>query len=247
MAVDFIHSENIIHRNLHPDNFLIYGVEPNKDQYLIKLTDFQRYKNMTENLENTGTLNSEGWDAPENFPNSEEELSSKTDVFILGCYYFYVLSGGNHPFGSDAVDRQGMKGIKWKDNGIYRNDWNGGSHWNASHPNKVNTLLLPFNDPFKCIMLMVLCFFLQEEAILALNIIKSVIKFNPVERKSAGEILSESYFSMIVKNDLDPGLYNIYHNPKSLKAGLHSYDTINGSYAFFNFFKKKAQKELAWT
>ncbi len=141
-AVKFIHSFDMIHRSLHPDNFLISSVESNKDHYIIKLTDFQRHKNFKEILEKTGTESSEGWDAPEIFLDSSEKPSNKTDAFILGCYYFYVLSGGKHPFGSDAVDRRYE--IKRKDSLMYKENWNGGQEWKTTNLEKVRAFLFFF-------------------------------------------------------------------------------------------------------
>jgi len=97
--VGFLHRPEwkVIHQNLNLDHFLIACVDPNKDYFLIKLTDFQLSRNIEINSENTGTLNREGWVTFKSFKDSIE-LNNKVNVFILGCYYFYALSGGKHPW-----------------------------------------------------------------------------------------------------------------------------------------------------
>lgn len=137
-AVSFLHRQqwNIIHRNLHPDNFLIACVDPNKD-YKIKLIDFQLSKDINEKQQNTGTLNKDGWVAPESFDDNAN-LDNKVDAFIMGCYYFYVLSDGKHPFGNRVVDQRAR--INEKKDAVYQSNWKGGKEWNNTgcrFPNSV--------------------------------------------------------------------------------------------------------------
>ena len=135
-AVSFLHQLNMIHRNLHPDNFLIACVDPNKDYFLIKLTDFQLSKSIKKNPQNTGTLNKEGWVAPESFKHNVK-LDNKIDAFILGCFYFYVLSGGKHPFGRGVVDQRTR--IKDEKDKVYQDSWDGKPEWKIEKddPNEV--------------------------------------------------------------------------------------------------------------
>ena len=126
-AVSFLHNLGIIHRNLHPDNFLISCVDPNMGHFLVKLTDFQLSKDIQTNPENTGTKAKEGWVAPESFE-VKTKLTNKVDSFIMGCYYYFVLTGGKHPFGKGVVDQR--TGIRNKDHEVYPpNKWNGGPNW----------------------------------------------------------------------------------------------------------------------
>lgn len=138
-AVSYLHdSLKTIHRNLHPDNFLVACVDPNKDHFLIKLTDFQYSKDWIQNKTLSGTSGSSGWIAPE-IPDDQNIGSNWTpgpeiDVFIMGCYYYYVLSEGKHPFG-EAVDRRGN--IKNK------------SHWFYHRPSWVGNTTGPIpNQPY---------------------------------------------------------------------------------------------------
>jgi len=158
-AVEFLHGLNLIHRNLHPDNFLIACIGPNSLQrkFVVKLTDFQYSKNLNKlKLSLSETLGSDGWVAPEslyantatrqqlddeeiiqefcvliNEKGDEEnkemrmELIKKTDSFILGCYYYFVLSGGKHPFG-DTRDVRWLT-IKKINSNVYQPNWVGNS------------------------------------------------------------------------------------------------------------------------
>jgi len=126
-AVSFLHGLGKIHRNLHPNNFLVFCVDPTKDDFIIKLTDFQLSKNIKKEPQNTGTLNKDGWVAPESF-NDYAQLDNKVDSFIMGCFYFYVLSGGKHPFGK-GVDTQRQR-IKNENDLVYQPNWDGKPDWN---------------------------------------------------------------------------------------------------------------------
>ncbi len=86
-AVSFLHSQGMIHRNIKPSNFLIAKVMEGK--YLIKLTDLYYCKDVTQNPENSRTWFQ--WCAPE-MTRKGSVLDAKTDIFVLGCFYFYVLS-----------------------------------------------------------------------------------------------------------------------------------------------------------
>jgi len=72
--------------------------------------------------ENTGTYNKKGWFAPESYDG--KTLSNKVDSFILGLYYFYILSGGKHPFGK-AIDTEQVPGIKNQGHAVYNTNWDG--------------------------------------------------------------------------------------------------------------------------
>lgn len=144
-AVRFLHSRKQIHRNLHPDNFLIFCVDNQTDQFLIKLTDFQHSKNIDESPQCSGTLGKEGWVAPEILSNNQEsgatvqgsqlnktsKSTEKTDAFIMGCYCYYVLTGGHHPFGKGVMDQRNRI-LEKKNNVIYNPLWDGGKEWHSS-------------------------------------------------------------------------------------------------------------------
>lgn len=110
-AVNFLHEEQkMAHRNLHPDNFLIACVDPKRDHFVIKLTDFQRSKDLgvdISDITNTNSKSHPDWIAPEDSRadlRNTSNLLVKRDAYILGCFYYYVFSGGKHPFGSQRTD-----------------------------------------------------------------------------------------------------------------------------------------------
>lgn len=137
-AVSFLHSLKRAHRNLHPDNFLISCIDPNTEDYLIKLTDFGPSKIWEMDPNQTGTLQPYGWVAPEmlfsqdylrqhSSLNDFNEANQNIDAFVMGCYYFYVLSGGKHPFGKGVDERRAR--ISSYDDQVYQMFWDGGLDW----------------------------------------------------------------------------------------------------------------------
>jgi len=96
-ALEYIHSKRLVHRNIHPKNVLIHydGV--------IKLTDFECSKMASEggsvshSQDNPG---GEAFRAPELFDDGEDDgVSEKkgyisSDVFSVGCVFFFFLGEG---------------------------------------------------------------------------------------------------------------------------------------------------------
>lgn len=159
-AVSFLHGLKRIHRNLHPDNFLVSSIDPNKEHFLVKLTDFRHSKNWVSDPNLTGTLGSRGWVAPESLlvqdddqnPFAAEDYNEehlKIDDFIMGCYYFYVLSGGKHPFGDGIDERRGN--IKKYDHEVYQDKWDGGPNW---IPYSKNHEVIYINVNIMCILIL---------------------------------------------------------------------------------------------
>jgi len=112
-------------------------VDPTKDHFIIKLTDFQCSRDWVKNPELSGTLGSEGWIAPDSLV---EELQLEldlfqTDAFIMGCYYFYVLSGGRHPFGEGVTTRRSR--LMKENDPVFHSQWDGGIEWSKTQLKKV--------------------------------------------------------------------------------------------------------------
>lgn len=137
-AVSFLHSLNMIHKNLHPDNFLISSVDSSKGHFRIKLTDFQLSKNIQTSPHDCEITNMKGWIAPESFKN-EIKIEDKLDAFVMGCYYFYVLSEGIHPFGEEVETQRSR--IRDTNDKVYYEEWDGKPEWSAYDADQVHTLL----------------------------------------------------------------------------------------------------------
>lgn len=105
-ALAFLHEYGYIHRNLKPSNFRVARYNNNEGPgyfYQIKITGFKYARNYVDVIiEHSGTRR-ENWYPPE-CAKSGRILDDppSVDVFVLGIYYFYVLFGGIHPFGSNT-------------------------------------------------------------------------------------------------------------------------------------------------
>ncbi len=137
MAVNFLHGLGLIHRNLHPNNFLIQWIAKEQDvnKYAVKLTDFHLSKDWEKNPNNSNMYPMDGWRAvPECNPNkldASRVRNSKSDVYTLGCYFYFVLSGGNHPFG-----KEGHSSIYIEESPPYQVEWNPNSNTGGNWVNK---------------------------------------------------------------------------------------------------------------
>ncbi|XP_071426961.1 serine/threonine-protein kinase/endoribonuclease IRE2 isoform X2 [Pithys albifrons albifrons] len=94
-----LHSLSIVHRDLKPCNILISA--PNcHGQIRAVISDFGLCKKLQGGRQSfslhSGIPGTEGWIAPE---------TSAVDIFSAGCIFYYVVSGGQHPFG-DSLRRQ---------------------------------------------------------------------------------------------------------------------------------------------
>ncbi len=104
LGLDYLHGleGGFIHRNIHGRNVLVAEISSGSNtHYVIKLSDFRFGKQAQNDVQNSLTKSSSGWIAPE-MNDPEAILGPWTDVFILGCFFYYVLSGGHHPFGRNV-------------------------------------------------------------------------------------------------------------------------------------------------
>ncbi|XP_004706115.1 serine/threonine-protein kinase/endoribonuclease IRE2 [Echinops telfairi] len=98
-----LHSLCIVHRDLKPGNILITRPDT-QGQGRVVLSDFGLCKKLPAGRQSfslrSGIPGTEGWMAPEllQLPTPESPTSA-VDIFSAGCVFYYVLSGGSHPFG----------------------------------------------------------------------------------------------------------------------------------------------------
>lgn len=100
-GLEHIHSKQLAHRDIHPDNVLIYCPD-GQSLATMKWSDFGLAKKTNDAgyfTMGSGPKGNMYWRAPELGQGSPELGSSRTDVFSAGCVCFYFLTRGVHPFG----------------------------------------------------------------------------------------------------------------------------------------------------
>ncbi|CAL8068256.1 unnamed protein product [Orchesella dallaii] len=113
-GIHHLHEKRIIHRDLKPQNILL--VRLNALEIRVKIADFGISRAIPDErtsvtLTTTG-MAAIGWRSPEilNFesgtPTAIKRLSTATDIFSLGCIFYYILTNGMHPFGQNPVDQE---------------------------------------------------------------------------------------------------------------------------------------------
>ncbi|XP_074052356.1 serine/threonine-protein kinase/endoribonuclease IRE2 isoform X7 [Macrotis lagotis] len=104
-----LHSLNIVHRDLKPCNILISGPDSQGRSRAV-LSDFGLCKKLPAGRHTfslcSGIPGTEGWIAPELLQDEPPESPTcAVDIFSAGLVFYYVLSGGGHPFG-DSLHQQ---------------------------------------------------------------------------------------------------------------------------------------------
>ena len=107
-GLQYVHEQSFLHRNIKPDNILISCPSDNSPVHL-KISDFRlckRFdqKGVTMSSVIQGTCR---WFAPELLPflgdnQFGEKESPESDIFALGCVFYFFLTKGVHPFGMKA-------------------------------------------------------------------------------------------------------------------------------------------------
>ncbi|XP_032252173.1 serine/threonine-protein kinase/endoribonuclease IRE2 isoform X2 [Phoca vitulina] len=105
-----LHSLHIVHRDLKPANVLIAGPDGPAGRGRVVLSDFGLCKKLPAGRCSfslcSGIPGTEGWMAPELLQLlPSDSPTSAVDIFSAGCVFYYVLSGGSHPFG-ESLYRQ---------------------------------------------------------------------------------------------------------------------------------------------
>ncbi|KZS21690.1 Uncharacterized protein APZ42_011691 [Daphnia magna] len=205
-GLNYLHKNNFVHRNIKPNNFLIKEVKTGDKscRFVVKITDFRltRKRDPHKNEPLSQTVASEGWKAPES-GDLTKDLSTKLDVFILGCFYHYVLVALSKP-----------------NNGKPRHPFGDSMRtYNINDRDYFSKRELPFvsND---------------EEEAKVVDLIKKMLMFNEEDRPTLQQVLKDDYFEPSkdykIYNDEDkskkPGLCVIFNqekfeDPKQFRGG----------------------------
>ena len=170
-GLDYLHLNHFVHRNVKPSSFLIKEVQTRDGLvgYAIKITDFRLSRQLDPTKDLSGTVASEGWEAPES-RREKQALQKSLDVFILGCFYHYVLTGTGeeknptHPFGDREMTR--LANIPDPTNVVYKKSW---------EPKNVNNEL-------------------------AADLIKKMIRFEEKHRPTLSQVMEDVYFKPSTKD-----------------------------------------------
>ncbi|GMR35830.1 hypothetical protein PMAYCL1PPCAC_06025, partial [Pristionchus mayeri] len=99
-----LHSKTIVHRDLKPENVLFCN---RGGTMRAVISDFGLCKKHRPDMHSlskgSGTVGTYGWTAPEALKGESTVDSYPMDIFSLGCIFYYVLTGGSHPFGDPIL------------------------------------------------------------------------------------------------------------------------------------------------
>ncbi|XP_055641091.1 serine/threonine-protein kinase/endoribonuclease IRE1 [Toxorhynchites rutilus septentrionalis] len=101
-----LHSLNIVHRDIKPQNILL-SLPNNQKRVKAMISDFGLCKKLNYGKASfsrrSGVTGTDGWIAPE--MQRGHRTTTSVDIFSLGCVFHYVITNGQHPFG-DNLKRQ---------------------------------------------------------------------------------------------------------------------------------------------
>ncbi|CAL8141651.1 unnamed protein product [Orchesella dallaii] len=103
VGLEWLHWNNILHRDLKPENILLIGRLTR-----VKITDFGLSRRIVDGrscVSSSIVCGTQGWVAPEIIAQISEgdpqkcKFTQASDIFALGCLYYFVITDGKHPFG----------------------------------------------------------------------------------------------------------------------------------------------------
>lgn len=90
-AVNYLHNMYICHRDIKPDNFLIFDPPNPRDGKIIKLTDFGFASSLSDGKKFKGTYGTDFYMAPEIL--SKKSYDQSVDIWSLGVTFYIMLVG----------------------------------------------------------------------------------------------------------------------------------------------------------
>ena len=108
LGISQLHSYGVIHRDIKPSNILITYPDKKGDRRAV-IADFGLCRQVVpgrSSISVTGLHGTEGWAAPEVFTRDVKSVTYAVDIFSLGCVFYFILSGGKHPYGPEFFMRQ---------------------------------------------------------------------------------------------------------------------------------------------
>ncbi|ODM88907.1 Serine/threonine-protein kinase/endoribonuclease IRE2 [Orchesella cincta] len=106
VGLEWLHSASIVHRDLKPENILLV-----RKLARVKISDFGLSRRIVDGRSCVSTSvlgGTQGWVAPEILAQvikgdpRQCKFTFASDIFALGCVYYYVMTDGKHAFG-DSV------------------------------------------------------------------------------------------------------------------------------------------------